>query len=208
VAQAAFHDEGADDPRAFAREMVDIAASTTRAHPHANRLGAAAKGSPAVADAVHFFTLLHAERPSAATLAAATGAGPWASRFAQFFEAERGWLARAAVTAGPARRFELSRHEHIVRAQREAMLTLARSERAGCALGAVAALAADWPAVRQALCQGEVARDIDPAIVDAVAAAAGSPAARRAIGFGVAQMLAVHRALWDLLEAREANSLP
>jgi len=200
-------DGPADDPRVFAREIVDIAASATRAHPHAARLAAAA-GGPMVADAVHFFTLLHGARPSAPTVAAASTCEPWIERFATAFERERAWLARAAVTAGPPRRPELTRHETLIRAQRDAMLTLARSERAGCALGAVAALAADWSAVRQSLSCDGPATELDPAVVDAVAAAALTPSSRRAIGFGMAQMLAVHRGLWDLLEAREAASLP
>lgn len=198
---------GDEDPRAFAREIVDIAASATRAHPHAARVGACAVGSPAVADAVHFFTLLHAARPSVPS-AADLGDIDWIDDFTAAFDQERVWLTRAAILAGRPRLRDLTRHELIVRSQREAMLTLARSERSGCALGAVAALAADWPAVREALARDRPAGDPDPAIVDAIAAAAVTPGARRAIGFGIVQMLAVHRTLWDLLEAREANSLP
>lgn len=200
-------DEDAESPQAFAREMIDAAGAASRSHPHAARDGAAPTDHPARIEAVHFFTLLHAERPSAATVAAAVDSHPWVTRFAVQFEADRGWLARATVAAAAPCRIDLTRHEQLVRGQREAMLTLARSDRAGCALGAVAALAADWPAVRAALSR-EPAREIDPRIVDAVGAAAVAPSGRRAIGFGVAQMIAIHRTLWDLLEARQAASLP
>lgn len=197
----------AEDPRAFAREMVDAAAAASRRHPHATRVAAVGADHPARVEAVHFFTLLHAERPSAAAAAAAADPHRWVARFAEEFEDDRRWLARAAVAGAAPSRSDLTRHEMLVRGQREAMLTLARSDRAGCALGAVSALAADWPAIRATLAQ-QPPGDIDPRIVDSLEAAAMSPAARRAVGFGVAQMLAVHRTLWDLLEARQAASLP
>lgn len=200
-------DGDTDSPSAFARDIVDMAVAASRSHPHAVRVAAACGDDPALAEALHFFTLLHAERPSAATLAAEVDPDPWVARFAAAFDTERMWLAQAAVTARAPRRTDFSRHALLVRGQRDAMLTLARSDRAGCALGAIAALACDWPAVRAALSH-EAAREVDPTTVDAIAAAAASPAARRAIGFGAVQMLAVHRTLWDLLEARQAASLP
>ena len=200
-------DCSAEDPRGFARDLVDTATAASRSHPHAARVAAAFSDDPILAEAVHFFTLLHAERPSAAALAATVDPSPWLTRFAAAFDGEREWLAHAVVAAGAPRRTDLSRHELLVRGQRDAMLTLARSDRAGCALGTVAALACDWPMVRATLARDPV-REVDPTIVDALAAAATSRAAQRAIGFGVAQMLAVHRSLWDLLEARQAASLP
>lgn len=200
-------DAQAEDPRGFAQERIDAAAAASRGHPHAARVAAVAADHPARVEAVHFFALLHAERPSPAGAAAAADPHRWVARFAEQFEEDRRWLARAAVAGAAPSRTDLTRHELLVRGQREALLTLARSDRVGCALGAVAALAADWPAVRAALSH-EPVRAIDPQAVDAVEAAAMSPAARRAIGFGMAQMLAVHRTLWDLLEARQAASLP
>ena len=200
-------DSSVEDPRAFARDLVDMATTASRSHPHAARVATALSDDPLLAEAVHFFTLLHAERPSAAATASAIDPSPWLARFVTAFESERDWLAHALIASGAPRRADRSRHEMLVRSQRDAMLTLARSDRAGCALGAMAALACDWPAVRATLAR-DAMREIDPAIVDALAAAATSRAAQRAIGFGVAQMLAVHRTLWDLLEARQAASLP
>ena len=200
-------DGDTDNPHAFARDIVDTAIAASRSHPHAMRVAGAYSDDPALAEAIHFFTLLHAERPSAASAAAAVDPSPWLARFATGFEAERAWLTQTLVTARAPRRTDFSRHAMLVRSQRDAMLTLAKSDRTGCALGAAAALACDWPAVRAALSR-EAAREVDPTIVEALAEAAVSPAARRAIGFGAVQMLAVHRTLWDLLEARQAASLP
>ena len=200
-------DGWAEGPHAFADDMVEAAAAASRSHPHAASVATVAPDHPARVEAVHFFTLLHAERPSAATVAATADPHRWVARFAAAFEADRSWLARAAVAGAAPCRADLTRHELLVRHQREAMLTLARSDRAGCALGAVAALAVDWPTVRVTL-SGEVRREVDPQIAYAIEVAAMSPAARRAIGFGVAQMIAIHRTLWDLLEARQAASLP
>lgn len=200
-------DESAEDPRIFARELLEAAAAASRLHPHALRVAAADALDPARAEAIHFFTLLHAEPPSAATVAAAVEPHPWVARFALGFEADRDWLARAAIAGAAPCRSELTRHELLVRGQREAMVTLVTSDRAGCSLGAIAALAADWPAVRATLAR-EPAAEVDTCIAEAIEAAALSAPARRAIGFGAAQMLAVHRTLWDLLEARQAASLP
>lgn len=199
--------DGADDAFAFAHDIVDTALAGSRSHRHAMRVANAFSDDPALSEAIHFFALLHAERPSAASVAAGVDASPWLTRFAAAFDSERAWLARATILKALPRRNDLSRHEQLVRGQREAMLTLARSDRAGCALGAVAALACDWPGVRAALSR-DPRREFDRSVIDALAAAAVSPAARRAIGFGCAQMLAVHRTLWDLLEARQAASLP
>lgn len=198
--------ESADDPRGFARDIVESAATASLGHAHAARVASARPDDPMRIEAVHFFALLHAERPSAATVAAAVDPHPWVARFAIQFEMDRGWLARLVVAGGTPCRTELTRHELLVRAQREAMLTLAKSDRVGCALGAVAALAADWPTVRATL-SGEAAKPSDKRIADAIEGAAHSPAARRAISFGATQMLGIHHTLWDLLEARQAASL-
>ncbi|MFC3713614.1 DUF6975 family protein [Sphingoaurantiacus capsulatus] len=200
-------DADADDPHAFAGELIATAAAATRSHAHAVSVALASSDDPSRVEALHFFALLHAERPSVAAMAASVDPDRWLASFAERFEAERAWIGRSTITVAAPRRTDLSRHEHLVRGQREAMLTLARSDRAGCALGAVAALAADWPALRSALA-GEVPEHADIEIATAIAAVAHSPASRRAIGFGAAQMTAIHRTLWDLLEARQAASLP
>ena len=88
---------------------------------------------------------------------------------------------------------------------------LARSEREGCAIGAVAALIVDWQPIRAVLARAaeRFGVEIPPwaapleletaTILDALAA---RPATERAIAFGAQQMFAQHRGLWSLLEAR------
>jgi hypothetical protein len=200
--------EAGDTPATFAREIVDIAATSSRSHPHVARLlGVGDAG--AIADAIHFVGILHAPRPGAAAIAAERGGSRWLAEQADRFEEERLRLAHRVLTAGPPRRCpDLTRHEALVRQQREAMLVLMRSDRIGCALGAAAALAADWPTIAAVLGLGDLSCDPDPRIAAALAEAAGSPSARRAIGFGMTQLLAVHRTVWDLLQTRQAASLP
>ena len=95
--------------------------------------------------------------------------------------------------------------------QRHALEMLARSDRRGCASGAVAALTLDWPAIRGVLDRAadvfgaEIAPSSlpDPSVTTAALVALGATAAcERAIGFGAQQLLAQHRGLWSLLEAR------
>lgn len=203
-------DLAANDDRVFALALVASAAAESDLHPQAARVRLAGARSAPRVDALHFFALLHAERPSVADIArdaASEGpAGDWLRDFATHFQTERLWLARAAMDTGmPARDAAFSRQRIIVADQRDAMLTLARSDRAGCALGAAAALAADWPRLRGAL-GGEPSAPQFGGLVEAIAQAA-APLSRRAILFGAKQMAGIHRAIWDLLEAREGVRL-
>jgi hypothetical protein len=203
-------DLAAADDRAFALALVASAAAESDLHPQAAKVRLAGARSGPRVDALHFFALLHAERPSVVDIARdASGDGPaagWLQDFAVQFQNERLWLARAAMDAGmPARDAAFSRQRIVVADQRDAMLTLARSDRAGCALGAAAALAADWPRLRGAL-GGEPSAPQFGGLVETVAAAA-APLTRRAILFGAKQMAGIHRAVWDLLEAREGVRL-
>jgi hypothetical protein len=101
--------------------------------------------------------------------------------------------------------------ETAVLAQHHAIDMLAQSERGGCALGAALAVIADWTAIRAVLEMAarrlsiEVASSKLPdaeAIAAAIRSGSNSPAADRAMLFGAQQILAQHRGLWDLLEAR------
>ena len=88
---------------------------------------------------------------------------------------------------------------------------LACSDRRGCATGATAALVLDWTAIRSVLVQAAERFGVDipvcrlPVEVDtasSVAMLGSTPATERAITFGAQQLLAQHRGLWSLLEAR------
>jgi hypothetical protein len=80
-------------------------------------------------------------------------------------------------------------------------------------MGAAIALVLDWRAVRKLLDIAALRAGIEPvscslpdhrATLDVARAIGGDPAVDRAIQFGMRQLLAQHRGLWDVLEARAA----
>jgi hypothetical protein len=171
-----------------------------------------------LADAAHYLCVLHGRFPGvidhAATRTAHPAALGWLSAAAEAFVAERALLTRLAVATGPQPSTPgQAESEAAVLQQRHALEMLARSDRNGCALGAAFALALDWIAVRRVL--DAAARRVS---LDAPACAlpneeetrtvamafAETPALERAMSFGAQQILAQHRGLWDLLEARQA----
>lgn len=182
--------------------------------------GAWAKGAYAgrnLADALHFLCMLHGRHPGVVELAAARIVEPaaraWLAQAAEAMAEERRLLARLSVAAGPMPSTPGSHaSEAAITAQRGALATLAQSDRAGCALGAALAFAADWAAIR-ALLEAAASRFGEalpaPRFGDAaelrlVADLAGESApVERAMLFGAAQLCHQHRGLWDLLEARE-----
>ncbi len=166
-------------------------------------------------DAVHALCILHGHQPGLADAARDHGATPtarqWLNQAADGFAAERSLLAKLAAAAGPLPSTPgHAESQAAITAQRHALEMLARSDRCGCAIGAVAALVGDWLAIRRIL-DAAAARytvaapamtlpaDATPAMVASVAT---SPGIERAIGFGAEQLLAQHRGLWSLLEAR------
>jgi hypothetical protein len=95
--------------------------------------------------------------------------------------------------------------------QRHALDMLARSERSGCALGAALALALDWRSIRAVLDVAARRVSIEPQACilpsedetrTVAMIVAETSAYERAMVFGAQQLLAQHRGLWDLLEAR------
>lgn len=170
-----------------------------------------------LADAVHFLCMLHGRHPGVIDLAAERtvdpGARHWLSRNGEAFAAERLYLTRLAVAAGPVPGTPGGgSSEAAVVSQRAAIATLARSERHGCALGAALGLAADWIRIRGVLdaAARRLGADSPPCglsgldEIRAVAeACAASPPLERALQFGAEQILIQHHGLWALLEARE-----
>ena len=164
-------------------------------------------------DCVHALCILHGHHPGLADAAHEHGALPaaaaWLSDAARGFAAERGYLARIAAAAGPLPSTPgHSESQAIVAGQRHALEMLARSDRGGCAIGAVAALIGDWQAIRRILDAAATRYGIVapppalPSLADAAATIPMSAAVDRAVGFGAEQLLAQHRGLWSLLEAR------
>lgn len=164
------------------------------------------------ADAVHFLALLHGRHPGLVDHAA--WRAPEATRqaferAADWFDGERALLTKLVVAVGPMPGTPgQAESEGAVLAQRHALETLGRSERPGCAAGAVAALATDWLAIRplldlvaERLFLPHPNNLLPVGLFDALLA----PVQRgeeRARLFGAQQVANQHRGLWQLLASR------
>ncbi len=168
-----------------------------------------------LADAVHLVAHLHGRHPGVIELARAktmaSAVSSWLDNAVAGFAEERAYLMRVVVAAGPLPSTPgQAESEAAVAGQRHALEMLAGSERNGCALGAAMALVLDWRAIRaviDAAAQRYSVSLTPPALPSqrqtmAVIDEAGSPGVERAMVFGAQQLLAQHRGLWDLLEAR------
>lgn len=167
-----------------------------------------------LADAIHFLCALHGRHPGVVDHAATRTVEPagraWLAQAAAAAGAERTLLTRLAVAAGPIPSTPGGGgSEAAIQAQRNALATLAQSDRKGTALGAALAFASDWAPVRARVIAAAAKRlgvEIAPhgfgdeATLRAVADEAGE--SERALLFGAQQLALQHRALWDLLEAR------
>lgn len=170
-----------------------------------------------LADVVHYLSALHGRFPGvvdhAATRTAHDAARGWFLRAVDAFVVERSYLTKLAVAAGPMPSTPgQAESEAAVNGQRHAVDMLAQSDREGCALGAALTLVLDWAAVRTILDRAAMrwSMPVPPCnFPDAeetyqlAEAIAQTPAIERAFSFGAQQILAQHRGLWDLLEARQ-----
>lgn len=191
-----------------------VAAEGSASHPYfaSEALLSGACAARNLADAVHMLCSLHGRHPGVLDHGGAhtpdAKAREWLAAAAGGFACERRYLATLAVAIGPVPGTPGARaSEAAVRAQQVAIATLGRSERNGCALGAALALVADWSSIRKLLDAGARRCGLEPAPSHltppfAVADARVAPAVQRALLFGAQQLLAQHRGLWDLLEAR------
>lgn len=171
-----------------------------------------------LADAVHFFGLLHGRHPGlvdhAALRAVDADERHWFDAATHAFSRERAYLSALGSAAGPLPSTAGQQQcEQTVLAQGHAIDMLGQSERAGTALGAAIALALDWRAIRAVLDAAAGRLDVVarpaalPDLYDTIAligSRSGTGAVERAMLFGAQQLLAQHRGLWDLLATREA----
>jgi len=170
-----------------------------------------------LADAIHLLCALHGAYPSVIDHARDHGtpeAAPWLEEAAAGFAEERALLARLTAAAGPIPSTPgQAESEGAVAAQRHALDMLARSSRAGCATGAAMALTLDWHAVRGVMNNAAdragfaplgSTLPIDADTATLAATLTTQPAIERAMSFGAQQLLAQHRALWSLAEARQS----
>ena len=200
-------------------QLARIAANGCARHPYLLALveGGGPHGGRDLADAVHLLCHLHGRYPGLVELAqssvsATAPVSEWLAQAAEAFERERLYLVRLTSAVGPMPSTPgAAQTEASLSAQRNALETLAMSERRGCALGAAAALIGDWWAVRRLLDRAAARAGLDPppsslpddiAVAAALDSMADGPASERALAFGGDQLLLQHRGLFDLLEAR------
>ncbi len=169
-----------------------------------------------LADAIHFLCALHGRYPGVIELVAARNveseARAWLAEASDSFARERTYLANLAVRAGPVPATPGAGSESAISMQRNAVLTLAQSERRGCALGAAMGVAGDWAAIRKLLdaAAAKFGADIPPpwtagkpeAMASVADALGDTFSFRRAMLFGAEQVAVQHRGMWDLLHAR------
>jgi hypothetical protein len=196
-----------------------VATDGSAGHPYL--ASPALEGDPAVrnlADVAHFICLLHGRYPGVIDHASArvvhSAARSFIYRAAPGFAAERSYLTRLVVAAGPLpSTLGQAQSEAAVANQNHALATLAQSERNGTAIGAAVALVMDWRPIRRVLDAAAQRFSIQvppldlPGLTDTLAAAseaAETPGIERAMAFGAQQLLVQHRGLWDLLESRES----
>jgi hypothetical protein len=195
-----------------------VAADGSATHPMPRVLRDAHAPMRDLSDAVHGLCMLHGRHPGAIDFALAGNqqpvAGAWLAEAADGFAAERAYLAQLTAAAGPLPSTPgQAESEAAIVAQSHALDTLAQSGRTGCALGAAVALILDWRSIRRllndaALRFGVLAPPLllplDADTMAVVGAVAETAAIDRAMGFGAQQLLAQHRGLWDLLDARKS----
>ncbi len=169
-----------------------------------------------LADAVHAFGALHGRQPGIIEHALQRASQPvateWLEEAAQGFTIERTYLTTLTAAAGPMPSTPgQAESEAAIVGQRHALDMLAQSDRAGCATGAAIALMLDWQAIRGILDVAAIRFGVTPPAsamphpaetATIVSMLADSVGVERAMAFGTQQLLAQHRGLWDLLEAR------
>lgn len=194
--------------------MVDHDGSAAHAYP--GRLALDQPPLQDLADTLHQLGALHARHPGVVDQAM-NGIDdprirPWLRTSAAGFAEERAYLIRLAAAAGPPPGTPgQAAAEAAMTAQRHAIDLLGQSVRPGCALGAAVALVLDWSAIRRPLDSAAIRLGIEPVplglptrieTVRMIEDAGGEAPMVRAMTFGVQQLLAQHRGLWDLLDAR------
>ena len=186
-------------------------------------LRAAAKTARAalLADIAHFLNSSHGRHPGVVDHAAHKivddAARRWLVQAIDGFAAERAYLNRLTVEAGPAHRLNgQDKVTALITGQTKNFEMLATSDRQGCPAGAAIAFVIDWQQTRGLLDTVALHVGLDapvstlPGIESCTLLAdqlGQNPAYRRAMAFGCDQILAQQRGLWHLIAARHAEML-
>ncbi|MEH3120594.1 MAG: hypothetical protein PGN16_01240 [Sphingomonas phyllosphaerae] len=196
--------------------LAMVASDGTAAAPHARALMETTATLRDIADAVHALCIIHGAFPGIVDHASNGCTDPfardWLAQAAAAVSGERALLVRLTAAVGPLPSTPgQAASQAAILGQRNALEMLARSDRAGCATGTAIAFVLDWAAVRGVLDSGArrmalpVGESFEPAATQAIAllrAIEATASVERAMAFGAQQMLAQHRGLWQLLEAR------
>jgi len=187
-------------------------------HPFVQAISARDAATRDLADAIHLLCALHGRHPGvidyALTHGPSVAAESWLEEAASAFAEERALLAKLTAAAGPIPSTPgQAESEAAVAHQIRALDMLAQSDRTGCAVGAAIALVLDWRVVRDVLDAAATraglpvpasSLPIEADTATLAATLAADAAVERAMSFGAQQLLAQHRALWDLAEARKS----
>ncbi len=172
-----------------------------------------------IADIAHFMCISHGRLPGVVDHAASKivdeEARIWLVQAIDGFVAERALLNQLTVAAGPIRRLiGQDKISALLSNQSKSFEMLATSDRKGCPAGAAIAFVLDWQATRPLLDQAALSLGIEPVphSLPSVAeceqlanAMAFDDAKKRAMLFGVEQLLAQQRGLWQLIAARHVE---
>ena len=191
--------------------------SASHAYTHSYELNADPLATRNIADVLHLLSMLHGTQPGLIELAAARNVDPsadlWFAMAAAGFAVEREYLTQLIVAAGPTPGTPgEAETAAAVLGQRHALEMIAQSDRFGCAIGASAALALDWQAIRAVLDTAAERMSIpipvcilpdEPATAMLLGSLSDRPRLDRALTFGARQLLLQHYGLWELLDARQ-----
>ena len=191
-------------------------ADGSASHPHLLRLIRGAPVQRNLSDAVHALCSVHGHYPGMVEEALNRHAQPeahdWLTSVGEGFAVERAYLAQLTAAVGPLPSTPgQSETASALVGERHTLEMLARSDRGGCATGAVAALLQDWAQIRRVLDVAAMRFGVnalrsafppEAETASVVAMLGDSPGCERAISFGAQQLFAQHRGLWSLLEAR------
>ena len=169
-----------------------------------------------LADIAHFMCVSHGRHPGvidhAATKIIRDDAREWLVKAIDAFAAERAFLTKLTVSAGPMNGHSgQDKISALLASQAKNFEMLATSDRAGCAAGAAIAFTLDWHATRPMLDGTALLLGITPPACNLpgceetlmlAQSMNESPRIERAIMFGASQLLAQQRSLWKIIAAR------
>lgn len=190
--------------------------SATHAWLHSPELNASADATRNLSDMLHLLTMLHGPQPGLIELVAEHNVWPggdaWLAQAARGFANERGNLGQLIVAAGPVPSTpgEAATMSALL-AQRQAMATIARSDRFGCAIGAVVGLLLDWLPIRAVMETAAERLNVpfaplrlpsEEETAQVLASMPEQPRLERTLVFGARQIMLHHQCLLDLLATR------